>query len=171
MKAFLFALLIVGTVLGSEVQYDPLNNVMEAINGFFGSLNKKSDVNNVCLCLNKIPVLVNKVEKFIEDFRTMEWKEFEKIMDLFIDFFSTLKETYGGLKPCLKVPNDFVHLFEIIGHIDINKLYSRILKYSFQIFSWITDAMKDFNEKQYGSFGEKIGRIVYTFLLEDSAEF
>lgn len=170
MKAFVLALLLISAVCASEVQNDPIHNVLDALNGFFGELNKKNDVNDICQCLSEVPKLVTKVEKFIEDFKKMEWKQFEKIMDLFIDFFTALKEIYQGLIPCINVPKDLGHLIDLLGKLDMDKLMKRILKYSFQIFTWVTDAIKDLQDKKYFEFGQGIGRMAYLFLLSDEVE-
>lgn len=177
MKAFLFLLAIVGAVFASTLTVEEyfnrnanmdLKEAIQIISGILEKLNVNSDVEHLKECVGLLPNLITEIENVIKDFQKLEWRNLDEVFKMFSKFFNVMKELFDGLSPCVKSPEDIKNLIKKIGQIDTNKLLLRILAHSLEIFSWITDAIKDLQDKDYTDFGREIGKILYIFLLEDS---
>ena len=169
MKAFLCLFLLLATIISATTpRNQPFDNTIDVIKGILSELNKNGDVTNLASCVSQLPLLVKSVEDFIDQLKKVQWTDMEAVFNMFISFFDAMKEIFVSLKPCVKVPADFKHLAEKIGQINLDKLLQRIMLHSFQLFAWITDAIKDLGEGRYYEFGEGMGRIAYLVLLDDS---
>ena len=167
MKAII-AILIIAAVFAAPT---PVENVVEGMKGFLVEINKKGDVIHTYDCVNQIPIFVTKMELLIEDLKKMEWNDVEKIFDAIIDFFEAMKEGVLSLKPCIKVPAEAVTLFNKIGAIDVDKMLKKVLQAAFQLFAWVTEAVRQMGLKNYYEFGSNLGRIVYLVLLQEDAAY
>lgn len=172
MKAILFLVVVVGVsmVSAKEAQDSTFMDTMRIIAGIMSELNKKGDFKNICGCLDQVPVAVEKFDKFLEVYHTIDWHDLEQIFDVFIAFFDAMKEIFVALKPCARTPTDFKLLWNKLWGVDFDKLMNRFLVHAFEVFGWVTDALKCLEQKEYYKFGVNVGKLMYFIIIDDSVK-
>lgn len=143
------------------------DEAMQLVDGILAGLNVKADVEHLKVCVEKVPNIILTFKNLIEDFKKVDWKDPESIFNILSELFDTMKQLVETIKPCFQIPKDIEKLIEKFKKIDINKLLTKILGKLFELFSKVTDCLKQFELKEYRKAGKCLGDIVYMILLED----
>jgi virulence-associated protein VapD len=171
MKLLLLAFILAGSFCITDLEYleqagITVDEALELVDGILAGLDLNYDIENIKDCFEKSPPLIKKVIEIIQEFKAMDWKDLDKVLQLFADLFDGLKEILLLIKPCAKIGVDIEKLIEKLKNIDFEKLMDKILKNMFEFIALMTDCIKQFKNKEYKAAGEDIGQAVYKLLLE-----
>lgn len=176
MKAFLiFAFLLSLTFGLNEAEFAEeagmtIDEALDLVEGILNGLDVNYEIEHIKDCFAKTPPLIKAIKKFIEDIKAVDWKDIEKVFELFASLFGTLKDIMELLKPCAGITKDINLIIEKIKKINFENLMKKIMENIWELFTTMTDCIRKFEKKDYKGAGEDIGTIVYKLLLEDSLD-
>ena len=175
MKAIIFVLVVLGAVLAKpamtprevfEQQTNMnLDDVVQLVSGVLDALNLDHDVNNIKECIMKIPEVINRIMALVDELKKVNWADPIKVYEMVLHIIAVVDELLVSLKPCLKIPEDVMNILKKIANIKLEELLKKVMKYAFDIYKMVLDAINHLKAKEYYAFGNKIGKIVYLILL------
>ena len=142
-----------------------LDTILLLATGFLEGLNQGGSFNNVQSCVNSVPLIVGEVEKIVATFKAINWSDFDKVIDAFVQCLLAIKDTLQSLKPCRNSPAELNAFLQKIINIDANELLNKIIKNALQIISDITNAIKGLKNQLYEQCGKVLGDVIYQLIL------
>ena len=142
-----------------------IDDVVKLVSGVLDALNVNHDINHLKECVMKIPESINKLLALIEEFKHMDWKNIIKIYEMIQKVFVIIDEIISSLKPCVSIPEDIENIINKIRNIKLDELLKKVLKYAFDIYNLVNEAIVHLANKEYYAFGNKIGKVVYLIVL------
>ena len=142
-----------------------LDDVVQLVSGLLDALNLDHDLEHIKECVLKIPEVVNKFMALVEEIKKTNWADPMKVYELVLHIIAAVDEMLKSLQPCVKIPEDVMNIIKKIANIKLEELLKKAMKYAFDVYKLVLDAINDLKAKQYYGFGNKIGKVVYLILL------
>ncbi len=174
----MYRLFLVETVKSEDtdfVQFESLkasitfDDIMAIINGLLKGLNQGGKFANIEECASDIPDVKTYFLSALDAFTYINWSDLDNVTDGFIAAVDLVRKGLVAVKPCSKVNTDFNYIIETLQNFNASSVLEIVLHNSMQLIHYATTAIKALSSKQYATFGENIGDLLYIIFFSASS--
>jgi len=142
-----------------------LEDYIKLIKGLLKGLNVDHDVDKILKCVDKVPDVMDEIAKAIEIIKNLDINNINEIVISAIRIFMSVKKAFEDISICADTVSDIKVIIEKLSNLDIEKIVERVSKDMFRFVFEILAAENAWEQKDYESFGDHIGAIIYCIFL------
>lgn len=166
MKALL-VLVLVATISASEIDFYPTleegPTALDFFRGLLKGIGEPKPVDDLITCAKDVEVVIHKVHEALLLIKTLRPDNVVKGVQMLI---AAVNELFAILKPCVTGYEVVQKLILAVFHADPNIITQKILKNTFMIIGWITNAISCFQSKQFECVGSNVGQFLKMLFLD-----
>lgn len=147
-----------------------LEDYVKLVKGLLKGLNVNKDVEKILKCVEKVPDAIEEIVKIISSIKQFDIAHIKEIVEAFIKLFGAVKSALTELSVCAESVTEIKEIIAKLSKLDGQKILQHIMGNMMSIIQTVMAAKSAWEEKDFETFGNKVGSIIYLVLLSPTTE-